>query len=328
LGRESTAGTECNATTLWRGTGTIEDNLEMVFPDEDIGYISGVDRCYIPKTEAVLDLDDTPCTFEQVTHLLEMGIATATPSTVGGSYSYTYTLPTTASPYLTPTANNVPVKSYTVEAGDNYAEEQFLFGFCPEFKLSGMVNEAVMMGGKIVGRQVAPGSYTTGVTVPTIEEVLMNKGALYLDPTSGALGTTNKSNTLLGFDLSVKTGWVPVQTGEGQLYYSYIKNAGPEITCDVTFEHEVTSVAEKVNWRAKTSRLLQLKFVGATLGTTGSTYTTKTLIINLTGPWEKFSKIDEKDGNDIVTGTMRARYNATDTTFASMIVVNNDSAVP
>jgi hypothetical protein len=331
LGRETTAGTEVNASTLWRGTGTLEDLQETKFIDEDIGYICGVDRVSIPKVGASLELDETPATFEQVLHLLEMGIATATPSTAGGGNAYTYTAPTTSQPYLTASASQNPVKSYTVECGDNYAEEQFLFGFCPEFKLSGKVNEEVMMGGKILGRQVAPGTYTTSISVPSVEHILMNKSTIYLDAVTGGLGGTVKANTLLGFDLAWKTGWVPVQTGEGVLYYTFIKNAGEptmDITCKVTFEHEVTSVAEKVFWRAGTSRLLQLKFVGATLTTTGTTYTTKTLLINLTGPWEKFDKLGEKDGNDVLEGTIRARYNATDTTFASIIDVCDLASVP
>ena len=41
LGRETTAGTAVNATDLWRGIGTIEDQTEVMFPEEDIGYLSG-----------------------------------------------------------------------------------------------------------------------------------------------------------------------------------------------------------------------------------------------------------------------------------------------
>ena len=66
LGRESTAGTEVDATTLWRGTGTIDDQTEVQIVEENIGYLSGVDRTVIPMVGAALDLDETPATFEQV----------------------------------------------------------------------------------------------------------------------------------------------------------------------------------------------------------------------------------------------------------------------
>ena len=74
LGKETTAGTAVDATTVWRGMGTIEDGLEKVFVDEDIGYKSGVDRTYIPKVEARLDLDEIPATYEQILHILEAAV--------------------------------------------------------------------------------------------------------------------------------------------------------------------------------------------------------------------------------------------------------------
>ena len=38
-GKETTAGTAVAATAVWRGIGTIQDNLETVFPAEDIGIL-------------------------------------------------------------------------------------------------------------------------------------------------------------------------------------------------------------------------------------------------------------------------------------------------
>ncbi len=319
LGRESTAGTEVDATTLWRGTGTIDDQLVQVFPDEDIGYISGVDRSYIPKVLAGLTMDETPCTFEQVVHLLEAGVKTASPVTTGGGNAYTYDFPTTAVNTL---------QSYTIEGGDNQQEEQFLYGFVSDFTLSGAAGEAVMMGANWLGRQVAPGTYTTGVSVPAIEEVLTSLGILSIDATSGALGGTPATSTFLDFNLKVKTGWVPVFTGDGAIYYTFIKSVAPELLCDVTFEHETVGVAQVAAWRAKTAKLLQMKFTGTALTATGATYAVKTMIVNLTGKWDSFDKIGERDGNDILQGSFRARYNATDTTFASIVIANDAASVP
>ena len=319
LGRESTAGTEVNATTLWRGTGTIDDQLVQVFPEEHIGFMSGVDRSYIPKVLAGLSMDETPCTFEQVVHLLEAGVETASPVTTGGGNAYTYTFPTTAAK---------TIKNYTVEGGDDVQEEQFLYGFVNDFTLSGVAGEAVMMSANWLGRQVAPGTYTTGVSVPSIEEVLTSLGKLYIDPTSGTLGTTTAVNTFLEFNLKVNTGWVPVFSGDGAIYFTFAKGVAPELLCDVTFEHETVGVAQVAAWRASTAKLLQMKFTGTALTATGATYAVKTMILNLTGKWDSFDKLGERDGNDILKGSFRTRYNATDTTFASAVVVSDDAAVP
>ncbi len=73
---------------------------------------------------------------------------------------------------------------------------------------------------------------------------------------------------------------------------------------------------------------MRLKINGSALTTAGSGYTYKTLIVDLAGKWETFDKIDEQDGNDIVTGTLRARYNSTAALFAEFVVVNELSSLP
>lgn len=320
LGREGTAGTEVAATAIWRGEGTIEDRSEVKFAQEDIGYLSGVDRTYMPKALGAINFPDTPATFEQLLHILEAGVKTATPVAdgVGTGKIYTYTFPTTA-------ANTI--KTYTIEGGDNQQEEQMLYSFVEKFTLKGKASEALMMGADWLGRQVAIGTFTGSLAVPTVEEILFSKGKIYIDAASGTIGTTQKTNTLLGAELSVKTGWIPVWTADGAIYFSFNKSVAPEILMTVTFEHDGTGVAEVAAFKAQTARLIRLKIEGSALGTPGA-YTYKTLMIDLAGKWEKFGKIDEQNGNDIVTGSFRARYNSTASKFAEIVVVNELAAVP
>jgi len=321
LGRETTAGTEVDATTIWRGTGVIEDDLEVIFPEEDIGYKSGVDRTYIPKKAALLELEDTPATYEQVAHLLEMGIETVEASADGSGSGYIYSYP------FATTTDTASTKTYTIEGGDNTQEEQFLYGFCTEFHLSGTANEAVMMGGTVVGRTVDTGTYTSTTPLPTVEEILFNKGKLYIDDADGTMGTTQAQNTWREFDLSVTTGWQPVYTGDGELYFSFNKNVGAEIELTVTLEHDSTARAEVSNWRTETARQIRMSFTGSTFTTAGTSYTNKTLNVDLVGKWEDFEPLGDADGNDTITGTFRARYNSTAAAFATITLVNDLSAV-
>ncbi len=319
---ETAAGTAGAATTIWRGQGTIEDQRQVIFPDEDIGYLSGVDRAYTPNLLAALTMDDTPATFEQLPYLLAAGVenvVSGTTDTGGSGKIYTYTMSTTAAQTL---------KTYTIEGGDNQEVEEMEYSFVESFNLTGSSSEAVMMGAEWKGRQVTVSGFTTTATLPAVEEILFNKAVLYIDTAGGTIGTTTKSNTLLGFDLAVTTGVVPVFAGDGQLYFSFTKIAEPEVTLGVTFEHDATSAAEKVAWRANTARQVRLKINGSALTTAGSGYTYKTLIVDLAGKWETFDKIDEQDGNDIVTGTLRARYNSTAALFAEFVVVNELSSLP
>ena len=315
LGKEASTDHDAGvaATTLWRGMGTLEDLSEYTFPKEAVGLLVPTDRVYIAKALAAITFDDTEATFEQLPHIFEAGIMLATPTTdTGSGYIYTYNFPTTAPNTM---------RYYTIEGGDNQQEEESPYMFVEEFSLKGEAGGALMVSADWKGRQVTPSTFTGSLSIPTVEEILFSKGKLYIDADTDAFGTTQKTLTLLDMELTVTTGNIAVWTADGAIFYTFVKQVQPEVLLKLTFEHDATSVAEKAAWRAKTLRGIQLKFEGSSLTTPGL-YTAKTLIINLAGKWEKFEKIDEKDGNDVVQGTLRGVYSASRSTMGSVIVVN------
>ncbi len=296
MGAEATPGTHVAATTIWRGIGTINDERETAFTEEDIGILSGVDRTYVPKVEAGLTLDNTEATYEQLPYIFEMGVRSVDPTTDATSDGiFSYTVPVSS----TDMASSTDLGTYTIEGGDNQAVERFAYAFCPSFTLSGSAGGALMMSADLVGREVAPttdGAFTTGLSIPAVEEILVSKGTLFIDDAGGTIGSTQRSNTLLTINLSYNSGWTPVYTADGELYFSFVKQAVPELILDLTFEHDDISVAEKANWRAETARLIRLHFDGAS--------TDKALTLDMAGKWDNFDKIGEQDGNDIVTGAL------------------------
>lgn len=320
MGAEATEGTAVAATSIWRGIGTIQDNLETVFPQEDIGILPGTDRQYIPKVEALLSLESTEATYEQLPYLFEMGVESVAPTTdANGVGIFTYTMPIESSDINTST----DLGTYTWEGGDNQIVEEFAYGFVRSFNLSGDAAQALMMNAEIVGRQVAPttdNAFTAGLSIPSVEEILFSKGKLYIDTAATFPATTQKSNTLLNMNLAVNTGWTPVYTADGNLYFSFVKQAMPEVTMSITFEHDATSVAEKAAWRAGTARSISVEFAGSSAA--------KYLKLRLVGKWDNFEKIGERDGNDIVTGNFRARYNATAAGFFTAVIGTNLASLP
>lgn len=320
IGKESTKGTAVAATTIWRGMGTIQDDREVTFVEEDVGYISGIDRTYIAKLGGSITFDEVPATFEQLCYILEAGIIAETPAQdgAGSGYIYDYVFPTTA-------ANTI--RTYTIEGGDNTQAEEMEYAFVTGFTLSGKPNEAWTMSADWVGRQVTNTSFTGSLTIPSVEELLFNKSKLYIDDTGGTIGTTQKTSTFLECTINVNTGLMPVQTGDGNLYFTFDKTVMPEITVDVTFEHDGTATAEKTNWRNQTARLLRVLVQGNALSSAGTTYTYKTAQFDFAGRWETFEKIDEQDGNDIIKATLRSRYVVADTLFAEMLIVNELSSL-
>lgn len=322
LGREVTPGTEVVATTVWRGMGALADNLEFVEVEEDIGFISPVNRTYISKFEGGITFVDTPATFQQILHLLDAGIGSnaGVADGAGTDFIYTYTLDTTAQTQV--------LKTYTVEGGNNQQEEQGLFGLVQSFSLTGVGGEALMMSADWVTRQINPGTFTGSVSVPVVEEVLFSKGKLFLDAVSGTIGTTQVTNTLLAGTVDVTTGNVVKYTADGSLDYSFQQFTMPEILVSVTFEHNASAVAEKLNWRNETPRLARLIFEGSTFATPGTAFSVHTLIVDLAGKWRSFDELGEQDGNSIVTGVFRGAFDATASFFAEFKVANELSAVP
>lgn len=316
LGQENTAGTAVNATTRWRGMGTPQDDREVNFREEDVGYLGGIDDTYISMYSGSISFEETGATFEQVPYILSAGIknvVSGTADTGGSGHIYTYTFPTTA-------PNTI--QTYTIEGGDNQQEEEFYYAFVESFNLSGESGAAVMMSADWVGRQVQPGTFTGAVAVPTVEEILFQKGKVYIDAAGGTIGSTQVSNTLLAFDLSVTTGVIRKWTADGSLDFSFEQYTDYEVELGVTFEHNSSAVTEKGNWRNEVARLIRIDFEGSNLTTAGSSHSVKLLRLDLPGKWSTFDAIEDQDGNDIVTGTFVSRYNATAAIGPSIKVVN------
>ena len=321
MGRETTAGTATTATTLWRGMGVLLDARTVEFPEENIGILTGVDRSYTPKLDASISFDSVPATYQQILHILEAGVLTATPTTdgTGSDRIYTYNVATTAAP---------TIKTYTLEGGDNQQAEKMEYGFVESFSLEGATGEALMMSADWKGRQITNATYTASIAVPAVEEILFSKGKLYSDTTTSGFGITQLTDTLLAATLEMKTGIIQKWTADGNIYFSFHQFTQPEITLNVTFEHNTNAVAEKTNWRNGTTRALQLLFTGSAFTTAGTTYSVHTLKINLAGKWESFDALGEQDGNDIYDATFRVGYNAQLAQAAQFIVVNQLTAVP
>lgn len=336
LGRESTPGAIVAATTVWRGEGVLEDTRTVDFPVEDIGLIPITTRSYQPLYGGKISLVATPATFEQIPHLFEMGIKTVTPTTdgSGSDYVYTYQMPVTSTQavYVTSSTSSNPFKSYTIEGGDNEQAEVMEFSFVQDITLDFKAGEAVMMSGTIMGREVAVSTAgftsSTAATIPTVSEILTSKGKFYVDSTTATVGTTQITNEILSGSLKITTGLKAVPTADGNLYFSFVKGVRPEVVLTLTFEHSTFAIAEKAYWRAGTPRQFQLNFQGPALATPGSTYTYKRFIANLAGTYEKFGALEDSDGDDTITATIRCAYNSTAALFANFIVVNELSSVP
>jgi len=325
LGLESTEGTAVAATAIMRGEAAgLEDNQNVVWANEDVGYLSGTDRTYIDRLSGTYTMPAIPLTFEQVQYMLSAGIeniVSGVQDGAGTGYVYQYDFMTTA-------LNTI--KTYTLETGDDQQAEEMNGSFVESFELSGRGGEAWMMAGVWRGRTVTNTTFTGAIAIPSVETALFGKTSLYVDAIGGTIGTTQVTGSFLGASIRVNTGWKFKFSGDGNLYPTirYFDKNAYMVELVATFEHDTAGSARKTDWRAETARLVRIQCAGSSL-TTPSAYTTKIFRLDCAAKVVSIPGLGEQEGNDILEVTMRSRYDTTSASHAQIIVVANSlTALP
>ncbi len=316
LGREVTAGTAVNATTIWRGSfAAISDERQREIVDEQIGVLVNAERVYDKSYMARLSMPATPLTFEQVLHILEAGVKTATP-TGAGPYVYAYAIPT---------GNTVnTIKTYTIEAHNVSATadgREMYYSFVDEFTFDAKAGEAWQMSANWVGRTPTAVTPTTLTTLQAVEEALLMRTKVYIDASGGTMGTTQKTGVLMGASVKVKTGLVPVMTGDGNMYYTTTKFTRPEVTFSLTLELESGGIVstERTAYEANNVRLIRLVCNGSG---------TSVFQMDMAAKYDKVNDYNNSNGNTTVQIDGHAVYSSTDAQYWTCTVTNSLAAVP
>lgn len=316
LGRENTAGTAVAATVLWRGeASSIEDGSEIVRPAETVGLLAATGRAYIPQKIARYTQPESDATFEQLPHVFEASILTATP-TGAGPYVYAYPQSVTAPG---------TIKTYTLETGnkiDNANESaEMEYSFVQSYTLSGRMGEAWKLGPvNWVGRQ-RTASALTSLSVPTVEEMLFQKTTVYLDDSGGIIGSTALNGVVLDASINVSnTGLVPVFTADGQLYFATHKRVKPEATVTMTLElnsdDDVATIRAKRD--AKTVQLLRFSVAGTS---------SRAATLDYAVQWDTVGTVQDSDGNATVQVAGTVVYSSTDSLFMEPTVTINAASL-
>lgn len=318
IGQEATPGTAVVPTARWRGpVVAIDDQRIIVFPDEDIGSIPGKDRSYIPALKGMVAIPDTEATFEQIAYPLISGVEDPARVQDGAGDGYI-----TQHDFPTDTQYTVSdIKSLSITSGDDQAKKQVEYFFTTEFTLHGVVNEALKLEGwKGEGRKLETDAFET-ISLPSVEEILVNKSTMAIDAVGGTLGATVITDIIREISLKVVTGWIGRASADGQLYINKCVMTKPVITFEVIFDHDTTAIAERANWENEVARQIQVKFEGSDFGTAGTVYSKKTHIWNIAGKWEYFEPLGEQDLITVSKGIFKVLENDTASLYAQIINV-------
>jgi hypothetical protein len=318
LGKESVFGTAVAATTIWRGPfAMLEDASTRVIVEEQVGTLVQAERAYDSAYLAKLAMPSAELTFQQICHIFEAGILTATPG-AGPGYSRAYAYPVD---------NSVPTpKSYTIESFNNAADNDCLEAegcLVEEFTLEAQAGQAWKVSANWFGRQVTPTTPTSLSTLVAVEEALLPKTLLYIDATGGTVGTTQRAGVLMGASIKVTTGLVPVPIGDGQLYHTTYKWTKPEITFSLTVELQDDTVsvvaAERAIRKSGAVRLFQLSCAGTS---------PLSMVLKWAGKYDVVGNYENSNGNTTVRLDGHAVYSSADALFFSATVISGLSALP
>ena len=209
------------------------------------------------------------------------------------------------------------------------------------------------MGTVVPPATSAAGQFTTGLSIDTVEDLIFARSRLYLaEPTGVSPSFTAVDSTFLGFDVGIDCKWVQKFTGQGDASgavptWEFALFTGYSVSGSFTLEHNQwtsgTANGLKQKWRNQETLVMRIDCWGSKtplLTTTGTALTPASPFAPSPGvaaptytgvrfefpiKIQQVSPLSDNDGNDIVSVSWVARYNAT---YASTgyILVESDVA--
>lgn len=219
----------------------------------------------------------------------------------------------------------VMTQVYTVENGNNKRVNRSTFCFPTDWEIAGQGGpdaDFYKLASNWVARQWAAHTGFTALNPVAVSTAYFGNTKFYIDAINGTIGTTEKTNTLAGFKLNHVNGLGAKFSGNGYTYFGSQGRKAASMSCNIQMWHNDTALAEIDHALSGTPRLLRILIEGPTLTTGGTTYTKKSIILNLPGTWEPVKNLEDLDGFDMVSMVFRPAWDPTAGAGPSIVVVN------
>ena len=253
---------------------------------------------YLTKESAVGDITGDAA-YNELPYLLSSLMGASSPAvaqvmdsaTPTGGYTWTFT----PSPFTEDT-----IKTFTVERGSAVRAHRAAYVMVRELGLS-ITREAAELTGSVMGQRIGDGITLTpsGVLSQAAVPIRPTEVDIYLDPTSGALGTT-KLTRALGFDFTLgdRFGGVWPLDSSQPSFAAHVETE-PTLEATLRLEADTQGMGLLTALRANTTQYLRLKCTGPTIYTGGVTVTHK-LQLDMCVNVEDTGGFDESDGLETV----------------------------
>lgn len=293
--KEGTRGQAVAADTLVLGRiPAVGTDRTPVFPREDVGVNAPAVRAVIHQYLYSNTLSIEHGYFQALPWILGCGLkggVSASEANVGqGDYEWNLT------PSLS--AANSP-DSVTIELGDDTQAFETEYAMFERIRLSWTVAQGqdaspVGIEADFFGRQLTPTSFTSGISIPTVEPLNGKLSRMYVNSAWADVGTTEKTNILRGADIEILTGVHPKFAGSANKYFNSYGEGLIEVTANVTLEGNSDADAIFDAQQAGTFQVLRFAINGGQIGS-GDNHI---LTVDIGGYWESVSPLGSEDRND------------------------------
>jgi len=241
---------------------------------------------------------DVAC-YNHLAYLLSSVMAYAAPVQQGGSAAYLWTFTPAQSAEDT-------VKTFTVEQGSSVRAGKFTYGIVKDLSLK-FSRESISVDGAMLGQAYQDGiTMTATPTAIAVQPILPTALDIYLDSTSGGIGTTKLTRAFSGeFSISDRFGplWVLNSTVSG---FAATVEQAPKAQLKLLVEADATGMGPLTAMRAGDKRYIRLKVVGPLIA---STYY-YTFQLDLCGVVSEVGEFSDEDGVYAIEWTFDVAYDS------------------
>ncbi len=208
--------------------------------------------------------------------------------------------------FLPSSLNEDAPKTFTFEQGSSVRAHRAAYGIFTEFTMS-FSRESIELGGSVMARALQDGiTLTANPTAIPLVPILPSQLSVYLDATSGGLGTTKLLRVLSGV-LSITNRYGPLWVvDEAQVSYVTHIELEPVVNLALMVEADAQGMGLLGDLRAGTTRFVRLEANGPVSGATLRQRLRVDVAVKVTEP-DDFS---DEDGVYAIEFTSRSFHDA------------------
>jgi hypothetical protein len=246
--------------------------------------------------------------YSEIIYLLSSLLTQTTPVQQGATTAYKWT--------FTPAAQaEDTVKSYTVEQGSSVRGQKFTYGMVTDLGCN-FDRSGCTVSGSMIGRDLQDNITLTATPTPIVQRAVLPQDVdVFIDPTSGALGTTKYTRVFSG-SLSIANRFSPLWVLDStQSSWATHVESMPSYTIQLLMEADAQGMGLLASARARTTQFIRVQMQDSQLAGAGFPYKMQWDFAARLSEWGDFS---DQDGVYAVSMTFTSVY---DTGWAKAMTV-------